>query len=121
MSHRAILTASEASIGRNQFKHISQVLIINMNSVNDYRPNMHENIENLTALDREPPQTRTIADIQIEYSHAASQLGDYTCRIALLQSDIDTLHDRAQVFKAAMLKLHGEARKLSQPEAPHVQ
>lgn len=66
-------------------------------------------MENTTKPETEMKQERTIADIQIEYSHAAAQLGDRLCKLTVLE-------DEAKGFKATMLKLNEEAKKLSKPE-----
>lgn len=54
-------------------------------------------------------QERTMADIQIEYSHLAAQLGDRLCKLMVLE-------DEVKGFKATMLSLNEEAKKLSKLE-----
>ena len=82
---------------------------------------MIENKENVISLAQETPHIRTMDHIQNEYNNTAAQLGDVTCRIALLQQDITTLEDAAHSFKCKMFELQEEARAMRKSGAFDVQ
>ena len=70
---------------------------------------------------KEVKAERTMADINIEYSHAAARIGDCVIKIAMQNAEIDALNGHIGALKKVMLDLNDEAKALSKASAANVQ